>query len=248
MTSDTLPKEHFQSLDELEGHYWWHQNRLLIARELLLQTRHLPASFLDVGCGTGGFARALAQQLRIAGPVMGLDASPTALACAQLKGLQAVHQDLMAPFAMPQQSFDLITAMDVLEHLPDETCLLQSVSMTLKPKGWFLASVPAHPSLFTSWDHQLGHHRRYVCADLKIKIRAAGLNIRRCTYAFSYILFPAFIRRYLGHSYQAENCIFPPVSPLANKILLLAGKLEAQWIRHFPAPFGLSIFVLAQKS
>jgi SAM-dependent methyltransferase len=68
---------------------------------------------------------------------------------------------------IPQQSFDIVIMLDVLEHIENDSVFLQQeVVPRLKPGGNLVISVPAHPSLFTSHDYFLGHYRRYTRSQL----------------------------------------------------------------------------------
>jgi ubiquinone/menaquinone biosynthesis C-methylase UbiE len=118
----------------LEDRYWWFVGRRFIVAALL---RHFwqpdtnPPLLLDLGCGTGGSFGLL----RRFGRVIGLDASPDALALARKK-----HPDVplvlgdaqKLPFASDR--FDLVAVLDVLEHLPDDRQALREIRRVLKPR------------------------------------------------------------------------------------------------------------------
>lgn len=241
---DKMPEAHYQSLEATEQSYWWHVNRVRLARTWVRHHGDAHPSVLDLGCGTGGFLAMLAQDL--GAPVaVGVEASPIGLDACRRKGLEVVQKDLAEPFALGRR-FDLATAMDVLEHLPDEAPLLESALANLRPGGLLLVSVPAMPSLFSTWDRRLGHHRRYTRARLRAVVEAAGFTVVRCSYAFSYALPPALARRLLGREYSEESCVFPPVPPVLNALLKGVGALEAAWLRRGTLPLGLSVYLLAR--
>ena len=243
---DTMPRAHFESLEALERTYWWHVNRRKIALALLRPLRLNAPALLDLGCGTGGFLEQISRTLA-ARRAVGVDASSSAVEFSREKRIEIVRSDLSAPVRIAEGVFDIVTAMDVLEHLPDEAPLLESATVNLRPGGLFLASVPALPRLYSSWDKQLGHHRRYTRPMLKSVISKAGFEIVTCSYAFSYALIPALIRRMGGKDYTASSCVFPPMSQAADGLLKVCGTIEASLIRHAPPPIGLSLFILAQK-
>jgi hypothetical protein len=109
-----------------------------------------------------------------------------------------------------------------------------------------LVSVPAYPWLFSTWDQQLQHYRRYTRRGLQQVLEQSGFAVRRCTYAFSYALPPAIVRRLVGRDYTASHCVFPPLPRFLNALLLAAGCAEAAWLRALPLPFGLSLYALAE--
>lgn len=97
-----------------------------------------PNQILDVGCGGGFLSNALAES---GFKVIGLDASPESLRVAKAhdntNSVQYIEADAYKmPF--PDQSFDVITAMDFLEHVEDPTLVVKEVSRLLKPDGIFI--------------------------------------------------------------------------------------------------------------
>ena len=94
---------------------------------------------LDIGCNDGSFIK-LIQDKRNCN-VTGIDISEKMVEEAQKKGLNVVLGDAeKLPF--PDKTFDYVTCMDVLSHLPDIETALKEIRRVLKPKGIFLGSVP----------------------------------------------------------------------------------------------------------
>lgn len=247
MEDDLLPTRHFQSLRQLEDHYWWHQTRLAISRALLSGCRLEHPAILDLGCGTGAFLETVGTVLEARRSV-GADASPTALEYIRERHLEHVHADLEHPFLVEKDGFQLVTAMDVLEHLGKPEILVESARDNLEPGGFFLASVPAHPFLYSAWDKMLHHVCRFSRQKLKELIETHGFRICRLSYAFFAPFFGALAVRKLRKGDAKSQEEFPPMPKWLNQILLLEGKLEASWLRWLPLPTGLSLYVLAQKS
>lgn len=245
-TPDTMPLAHFESLGQLEGTYWWHVTRRRIAREWLAPHSGPHPRLLDLGCGTGGFLEHLARELH-ASRAVGIDVSSTAMRMSADKPLELVQADLAKPVTVEAGGFDVVTMMDVLEHLPSEQPALETARINLRPGGFFLASVPASPWLYSSWDRMLQHYRRYVRHALVAVVGESGLRILRCSRAFSFAVVPAIFRRVFDRPTASSDCIFPPVSRLTNSLLLSLGAVEARILRHGRLPLGLSLFILAQK-
>lgn len=103
------------------------------------------ARALDVGCGGGLLCEPLA---RLGAAVTGLDASAEALAVArahaEAAGLSITYRQGTAEAlaAEPGGGFDLITAMEVIEHVPDPARFLAALTALLKPGGLLLFSTP----------------------------------------------------------------------------------------------------------
>lgn len=99
---------------------------------------------LDIGCGMGFFLE-VAREL--SSTAKGVEISRYACShCRQKLGLDVYCGDLKAaPF--PAESFDVITAFDVLEHLTGPKSFLERVRRILKVKGQFIVLVPNYGSL-----------------------------------------------------------------------------------------------------
>lgn len=246
MTDDTMPEAHFESLDQLEYHYWWHQHRVRLALQLFGRTGLKAPRYLDIGSGTGGF---LQQFVKGTGAVrgLGIETSPVGIRACQEKGLDVLDKDLMQPVVLDEEPFDVATAMDVLEHLPDERPAIEMVWENLRPGGYFIISVPALPSMWSTWDEHLGHFRRYTVPVLRDVLESKNFTVPFISYAFGFILAPAWLRRMAGKDYTETTCEFPPVHPVVNSCLHMAGRLEAAWLKCFKVPVGLSVIALARK-
>lgn len=246
-----MPDRHYENLAEIEDHYWWHQGRAAAAHAFiksLLSSGQLSqdSNIADVGCGTGGFLKQLQAAFGFRN-VAGIDGSPQALKVAKERGMQGIQANLSEPFSVFDGKCDLITMMDVLEHMPDEDQFLQSVNQNLPPGGYLMINVPAFQFLFSSWDKLLGHHRRYTRSRLKSVLQKNGFEILRCSYLFSTVFPIAIMRRLFGKEFTSESCEFPAVPSWLNKFLISASKVESRLIQAMPLPFGTSVFCLARK-
>jgi SAM-dependent methyltransferase len=61
----------------------------------------------------------------------------------------------------PESSFDLVAALDVLEHVDDDVGVMASLVQLARPGGLIIVTVPAHQILWASHDRRLHHLRRY---------------------------------------------------------------------------------------
>lgn len=247
MTDDLLPTRHFQSLRELEDFYWWHQTRLAIARSLLRPCGFQQPAILDLGCGTGAFLETMGRELN-ARRTVGVDASGTALKYLGERGLEHVDADLGSPVIVQENGFHLVTAMDVLEHLPTPEKLVETAWKNLASGGYFLASVPAHPGLYSDWDRMLHHVCRFSRTGLRTLVMTQKFALKRLSYAFFAPFFAAVAVRKFHRKSTKTREEFPAIPGWMNRILLAEGKLESLWVRFSKLPTGLSLYVLAQKS
>lgn len=148
-------------------------NRYLL--DLVL--RHVIPGFriLDFGAGSGEFAlpvSARGHDITAVEPDTELQAILTAK---QLRVIGTVDQ-------MPENSFDYVYTLNVLEHIRDDVAALRMLHRVLKPEGRLLVYVPAFPILYTSMDARVGHVRRYTKRTLKASVEAAGFKIDHMSY------------------------------------------------------------------
>jgi SAM-dependent methyltransferase len=93
---------------------------------------------LDLGCRDGALTRAYAE----GNEVVGVDADREALAEAAKLGIETHWADLDAPLPFPDESFDVVVAGELLEHLRDPRRLVADARRVLRPAGTLVGSVP----------------------------------------------------------------------------------------------------------
>jgi SAM-dependent methyltransferase len=93
---------------------------------------------LDLGCRDGALTRAYLD----GNEVVGFDADREALAAAARLGIETHWADLDQPLEVPDASFDVVVAGELLEHLRDPQALVAEIRRVLRPDGTLVASVP----------------------------------------------------------------------------------------------------------
>jgi SAM-dependent methyltransferase len=73
--------------------------------------------------------------------------------------------------------FDLVCAIDIVEHVSDDDAALSELSRVCVRGGALLVAVPLHPARWTAFDDLVGHHRRYEPPHLLDKLRAHGFTV-----------------------------------------------------------------------
>jgi SAM-dependent methyltransferase len=148
-------------------------------------------------------------------------------------------------------SVDLLSALDVLEHLDDDMRGLREFHRVLKSNGLVLLTVPAYRFLWSEHDEALWHRRRYVASELHVKLTCSGFRVLKRSYAVFFAFFPiVFYRLFRGLfpkdplAPQASHVILP--APLNNLLAALL-KIEAWMMGAVNIPWGTSIIFLAQK-
>src|SRR5581483_11481363 len=90
--------------------------------------------------------------------------------------------------------FDLVAALDVIEHCDDDRAVLAECARVLAPGGHLLVSVPAYGWLWSANDELNQHRRRYTARALRRRLAEAGLAPVRVTYNNFFVLPPAMAR------------------------------------------------------
>lgn len=106
-----------------------------------------------------------------------LESSAPAVEHMRKVGLDAFTHDAAKPMPFENDTFDLVGAFEVLEHIPDDKGALNEVARVLKRGGRFIFSVPVHTRYWSAWDTHVGHQRRYDPKDLERLLEASGLRI-----------------------------------------------------------------------
>lgn len=239
-----VPDSHFDSLQRNELTYWWHNCRLLRAEQALRRCFPDPGMLrvLDYGCGTGGFLYQLKARLGLT-LVRGVDVSDAALAhaCRLGDGYGRIEPGDFSP----AREADLVTLMDVLEHVEDDQGFLAGLAAAMPPGAHLLLTVPAMPALFSAWDRNLGHYRRYTVGGLERLTAAAGLRAVRVERLFTYLVPVVVFRRLLAGGPGGDaDCEFPPTGPAASAVLRLLNRLEMHLLPPWLRPMGTSLLGL----
>jgi SAM-dependent methyltransferase len=249
-----LPREMerhtYAIMSDVEGSHWWFAGRRRILEDFVrrivadLNLTGRAPRILDVGCGTGANLEMLAQF----GAAEGVDVSEDALAFCRARGLTGVRRGAAEELPYEDNSFDLVTALDVVEHLDDDAAGLREMRRVLRPDGRALLFVPAFMWLWGVQDDVSHHRRRYTLPQLCERVRAAGFEVERATYAnvtfFAPILVGRLLMRATGARPASENNL--NVTALNGVFGQLFGA-ERFWLRHLNFPFGVSALCVARR-
>lgn len=144
------------------AHHWWdlesefrplHQINPLRLDWIDRLSRVNGKRVLDVGCGGGILADAMARK---GAQVLGIDLAAKALKVAELHALEArtpnvQYREISAEALAQEQpgSFDIVTCMEMLEHVPDPASVVAACAALVKPQGWvFFSTINRNPKSF----------------------------------------------------------------------------------------------------
>ena len=140
------------------SHFWFHARRRHV-RWVLDRYFSEARLVLDVGCGTGFVLEGLQRGDR-SRVLAGCDARIETLAMARrtLPGVLLFAADVEALPVRAQ--FDVVTALDILEHVDEDVRALAALRDVIKPGGGLILTVPQHPWLWSEVDDFSRHRRR----------------------------------------------------------------------------------------
>lgn len=242
-------KEHtYPIMFRVEQSHWWYTGRRKILanflEEICRRVTDRRPRILDVGCGTGANLLMLSEY----GDAEGVDVSEDALAFCRERGLEQVKLGAAEKLPYHDDTFDLVTALDVVEHLDDDLAGLREMRRVLRPGGRVLLFVPTFMFLWGLQDDVSNHRRRYRLPELRRVLEQAGFEIERTTYANITFFLPILLMRKLmratGIKAESENNI--NVSAFNGALGGLFGA-ESVVLRYMNIPFGVSGLCVAKK-
>jgi SAM-dependent methyltransferase len=155
---------------------------------------------------------------------------------AQARGYD-VRQGDPTGLGFSDASFDLVTILDVIEHIDDDEKVLREAHRVLRPSGLLTISTPAFQWLWSHNDELNAHKRRYSGSELRKRVERAGFRLRRLTFGF-FLVFPLsapliLLRSRLGqkpklssHHFQEEayQVEMEPIAPWLNTVFRGVGR------------------------
>lgn len=240
----------YQTMRAYSEYYWWHIGKRHLLKSLYEKfvKNKGNLAILEIGCGSGDVL-SLVQDW---GNVRGIDISPEAVNYCKIKGFKNVVCGDLATMDISneKEKYDIILALDVLEHIQDDVDIMKKVNKMLKREGLFFITVPAFKFLWSTHDEALHHKRRYHSVELRRKLIDSGFNILLLTHFVALLFFPISIIRLMSNfirrsAYPKASYVdFPKIINLIFAEIL---KIESLIIRNFYQPFGTTIVSVAKK-
>jgi 2-polyprenyl-3-methyl-5-hydroxy-6-metoxy-1,4-benzoquinol methylase len=237
----------YRKFFEVQKKHWW----FVVRKKIVLDTidrylvKNKSAKVLDIGCGSGLMLNALEE----VGKTFGMDMSDEAISFSKEIFSGKVEKGFL-PDQVPYEEsvFDLITALDVIEHVDQDVESLIAIRSRLVPGGKAVITVPAYMFLWSAFDDLNEHKRRYTLTELNTKLTQAGFTVQKISY-FNTLLFPVvFVVRMLNKLLKrsGESDVDIPSFPL-NFILEKIFGIEKYLLRFINLPFGVSVLAVVKK-
>lgn len=238
----------YANLTRVEEKHWYYSGKRELVRRWLQRTGALRRDgvLLDCGAGTGRFAKEMEQHCQ----VLVLDDHEESLRLLRENFSPAQVIALTGgEVPLPDASVDVITALDVLEHVEHDAAAVRGFHRLLKPGGIALVTVPASMALWSDWDVSLHHFRRYARPGLKAIFPAEQWDL---VYV-NYTNIPAYPIAWVLRKLRKQK----PAGDTANR---MEDKIPPSWLNSLlrrifvgmafwrvPFPFGLSLILIARR-
>ena len=238
----------YTKLAEVERTHWYYSGKRVFVQSWLRRARAPRPDdlLLDCGAGTGLFAEEMAASCR----VMVLDDHEEALRILRTRFRPEQILSLAGDrVPLPDASLDYVTALDVLEHTPDDAAVVQGFHRLLKPGGIAAVTVPAGMALWSDWDVALHHFRRYSRPQLRALFPAADWELVHVNYTNALVYPAVWLVRKWRRWFPAK-----PAAARAEDTVpagWINSVLRAQFVTlatgRLPMPFGVSLVLVARK-
>lgn len=229
----------YEFIEENEETHWWFRARQNIIRMFLLRYRNHYNTVLDIGCGSGHFLQGIKD---ISTNRFGIDEHDYRTAW------HTVIQGDARKLPFENASMDLITMLDVLEHIPESDEALTEIRRAIRPDGLCVITVPAVQFLYSPYDKNNNHVKRYNRKDLCRQLDNNGFRVLRCSY-FNTWLFPVeapirLLEKVIGREISTSAGGGNNVA--VNEILYRIFNSEVDVLVKHDFPYGLSLIAVME--
>ncbi len=231
-----------QSYEDLYRRHWWFRVRERVLVEVIRNVGlSSGAEILDVGCGNGLFF----DKLALFGTVRGIEIDRSLIPANSIYRDQIAHWPLGAA-QYSSHRYELITALDVVEHIENDRQAIEDIWAMLSPGGTLVITVPAFMALWDHHDEVNRHYRRYTRASLRGLLSRRGKILKLC-YLFHALVLPKFAIATLNRLCKTKSAQHAIPSPWINRAMETACWLEYRTLGKLNVPFGTSLLAVVQK-
>ena len=196
---------------------------------------------MDVGCGNG----LMLKRLSGLGPVEGLEVD-TSMLSENTPFRERIYTEPLGADIYRDKQYDLITCLDVIEHIQNDRQAVQDMMNMLRPGGALLITVPAFMALWDEHDVINKHYRRYTTGRLRPLIEPHG-DILELRYLFGGLFPPKLGVKLINKMRRKKIPQHGVPNAVVCKIMKMACLLEYRLTSWLKPPFGTSVLAVLRK-
>ncbi len=233
-------------LDKEDSHLWYIIKRNIVKKII---EKYLPnrcdLKILDSGCCSGK----MLEVLKNYGDTYGFDIDKKSIAFSH--SVYSKNTIVATTYNIPfkTKSFDVLIALDFLEHLDNDSRALIEFGRVLKQGGLCIIVVPALSFLWTRHDVMSHHKRRYQYKDLNLKLKRAGFSDIYIRYINVVFFIPTYILSQIEKITQKYNIkvrnfhsrFLIPVFSIISKVEILF------FLKSFKSPLGVALAAVFRR-
>jgi len=244
-----MDRGYYHRYFKLERHNWWFQVRLKIIHQLIKkQVGDIKTlKVLNLGIATGASSEMLTDFGHVTSSEY--DAETCEFLRTQLK--MEVVQASITELPFENNTFDLVCAFDVVEHVEDDVKAFSEMKRVAKSNGLVVTTVPAFMSLWSEHDVINHHYRRYDKNQILTLAQNAGLKQVRSTYFNTILFLPIYLVRMVKNIFMKKKQVssdFDIHLPFFLNIILKAiFSIERVMLKFINFPFGVSFLNISHK-
>ena len=243
-----MHEELYGEIFAAEQEHWWfvarHRIVLYLLERYLPPNSGTPHKVADLGCGCGMMLVRLSEKY----DAVGLDTSPQATEFAARRGVRANLGALPEDVPLPRENYDAVLMLDVLEHLKQDRASVEVAAGLLKPGGILICTVPAHMWLWTKFDEDHHHFRRYSERQFRSLVQVPSVRLELLSHLNAILFAPAAMWRILATKvFERDRARYLKLPPF-NSALRSIFAFERWMVGRVPMPIGLSFISIVRKA
>lgn len=244
-----MKSDFYKTYFETEKNHWWFRVRRSLIFDLLQKYKiSKTAKIFDFGCGSGytvGYLQKLGYD------ASGTDVSVEAIEFGLSNGIRKLAIAKSGEIEPTEGGFDLILALDVVEHIQDDLGAIRAIETALRPGGIAIITVPAYQWMWGVQDEVAHHFRRYTLKSL-VSILSADKNLKILrkiyfnTFLFPFIAIVRILSKWFNLGDRESD--FEISNRFLNGLFYFIFNLETYFLKLFNFPFGVSILLILKKN
>ena len=202
----------------------------------------LKGHVLEIGAGIGQITRHLLELSEIK-RLASVEPDPKFCAAHRAQFPDYELYEGTVEIVAPDQRWDALLSINVLEHIEDDECELRRYAIRLREtRGVFCLLVPARQEIYAPIDRSFGHFRRYDRRQLRQKLEAAGFQILH----LHYFNFVGYFAWWLNFTFLGKQYFEPAKVRFYDRVIFpVTYRIETNVLRP---PFGQSLIAIARAT